>query len=621
MNALQTIESSASSLARGPKRFLEKARKKTSTELRWPLVVVSCYLLLYSPQSPLAPNQIHAIVLFYLLANATLYFVAYGRLESPYFYGPLSLVDAALLTLGLSFGAASTPEFYLACLCTLILACICNDPRGLLAITLLAPALYGYVVFSSGSRDAATLYLRLSVPFAISLLHGYFAQIERLRRLASQTGELASRRQKAADELRTRRDRLDVLHGIKLALSSKNDLQSMLDAFLEKALAHLRYSAATIRLRDQASGTMQGGAMKGIRADNAELIAQVDKLAHTIVTNGGPLVIRDPMSDPRIEKADLFHEEGLSSFIGMPLSAGGEILGSLAFFAREQFDCGEEETEFVSNLASEAAVVVWQSRLLQQIQHQAGELRRANRVKDQLLGGVSHELRSPVNVISGYTNMLLERTLGEITPIQEKALQTIFRQATDLNAMINSVLQVSSIDAELVHPELHETNFWEFLYELKSDYDYPLAADVRLVWNLSSDLPTLMADRVKLRQILNNLISNAIKFTKRGTVTVSAHYLHGKRCMEFKVADTGIGISKEELPHIFEKFHQLAMSDDRSSGGVGLGLYIVKKFTAILQGTVQVESKPGKGSVFTLRIPCYPVKAKEAPPPLIAAAG
>jgi signal transduction histidine kinase len=200
-------------------------------------------------------------------------------------------------------------------------------------------------------------------------------------------------------------------------------------------------------------------------------------------------------------------------------------------------------------------------------------------------------------------------------------LETLSRQANDLNAMISGMLQVGSIEAELLHAEWHETNFWEFLYELKSDYDYPPATDVKLVWNFSSDLPTLMADRVKLRQILQNLISNAIKFTRRGTITVSAEYLRGKGCMEFKVADTGIGISSEELPYIFEKFHQLDRSGGGAAGGVGLGLYIAKKLTAILDGTIHVESKPGKGSVFTLRIPCHPSRAPEASPPLLAAAG
>jgi signal transduction histidine kinase len=200
--------------------------------------------------------------------------------------------------------------------------------------------------------------------------------------------------------------------------------------------------------------------------------------------------------------------------------------------------------------------------------------------------------------------MLLEKMMGEITPIQEKSLHTILRQSNDLHAMINSLLQVSCIDAEAVKLDYNETNFWEFLYELKCSYDYPLSKDIQLTWDFPSDLPKLYVDRGKLKHILQNLINNAVKFTERGKVTISARYLAGKKTMEFKVSDTGIGIAADALPRIFEKFQQVDSSESRAHGGSGLGLYIVKKFTQLLEGSVQVESKPGVGSTFTVRIPC-----------------
>jgi Signal transduction histidine kinase len=166
------------------------------------------------------------------------------------------------------------------------------------------------------------------------------------------------------------------------------------------------------------------------------------------------------------------------------------------------------------------------------------------------------------------------------------------------------VLQVNSIDAEVLQLELQQVNFWEFFSELRALYDYPLVKDVRLVWELRTDLPTVYADRGKLRHILENLINNAIKFTDQGTVTISARYLASKRAMEFKVVDTGIGIAKELLPSIFERFRQVDSSDTRVYGGVGLGLYIVKKYATLLGGTIHVESKLGQGSTFVLRVPC-----------------
>ncbi|MBI3063268.1 MAG: hypothetical protein HYY83_14965, partial [Deltaproteobacteria bacterium] len=139
-----------------------------------------------------------------------------------------------------------------------------------------------------------------------------------------------------------------------------------------------------------------------------------------------------------------------------------------------------------------------------------------------------------------------------------------------------------------------------------------------LNWDYPGDLPFIKADSAKLRQVLQNLINNAIKFTDKGSITISTRFLPvsdspplrfgetGNRVtgvVEFKVADTGVGIPKEMLPVIFDRFRQVDSSETRSFGGVGLGLYIVKKFTELLGGTVEVESEVGKGSTFTVTIP------------------
>jgi len=239
-------------------------------------------------------------------------------------------------------------------------------------------------------------------------------------------------------------------------------------------------------------------------------------------------------------------------------------------------------------------------------------LRQTNKAKDEFLGVVSHELKTPLNVISGYSNMLSEGMLGEVTPIQEKALQTVSRQSKELHHVIDSVLQVNHIEAEMLQAECQEVNFWEFLSELRAFYDYPVGKDVKLVWEFRADLPNLYADRGKLRHILENLINNAVKFTDQGSVTIAARNLAAKKLMEFKVTDTGIGIPKELLPSIFERFRQVDSSDTKIYGGVGLGLYIVKKYTSLLSGTIQVESKLGQGTTFTLRVPCEPQTSSSA---------
>jgi signal transduction histidine kinase len=151
---------------------------------------------------------------------------------------------------------------------------------------------------------------------------------------------------------------------------------------------------------------------------------------------------------------------------------------------------------------------------------------------------------------------------------------------------------------------LNEVNLWEFLSELRSSYDCPPGKNIELVWTYPYDMPSVQADRGKLKRILENLINNALKFTEHGTVTVSARYLDSKRLLEFKIADTGVGIPQEQLSTVFERFRQVQGANAwMQHGGVGLGLYIVKKYMDLLGGKIYVESRAGEGSTFTLLVP------------------
>ena len=602
---MQTTEPSVStSPLRSLDRLFEAAKKRTVIQLRWPLVILCSYLLLYAPNSWLTPTQTNAVLIFYLLTNTTLYFVADDLFDSPYFYGPLLFFDTVFLVISLTFSGGATPDFYVACFFTLVLSCVCNDSRGLFVVTFLAPVLYAYVVLNSGATHDPSVYLRLPFPLVIAMFYGYFAQVERIKRVAKEKEEQATRQQKAAEEIKRQRERLEVLHEVSLAVTSTIDSRRILEAFLEKTLAHLPYEAAIVRLRDWETGLLETVAVRGVTATESEKLAQSLGVFDQMLEARSPLIIRNVFTDGRVKDLEFFRREGLVSFLAVPMVANVEVLGGLFFLARQELDCGEEEMGFFSTLVGQVAIAIRHSQLFDQIQRQASELRQANKAKDEFLGVVSHELKTPLNVISGYSNMLSEGMLGEITPIQEKALQTVSRQSKELHNLISTVLQASSIDAEVLRPELQQVNFWEFFSELRALYDYPLAKDVRLVWELRTDLPTVYADRGKLRHILENLINNAIKFTDQGTVTISARYLASKRAMEFKVADTGIGIPKELLPSIFERFRQVDSSDTRVYGGVGLGLYIVKKYATLLGGTIHVESKLGQGSTFALRVPC-----------------
>jgi Amt family ammonium transporter len=249
-------------------------------------------------------------------------------------------------------------------------------------------------------------------------------------------------------------------------------------------------------------------------------------------------------------------------------------------------------------------IAVQKARLYQDVKNQAIELERANKVKDEFLSVMSHEIRTPLNTFIGYTEMVRDKMVGEINRKQEEVLGKALDHAGNLFSMITRVLLTTQIDVGMVQVESHELNLSEFLDQLKSTYGLPSVKDVALRWNYPPDLPLIKTDSNQLKLILQNLLNNALKFTHEGHVVVSARHIPGSGIVEFQVADTGIGIRKESLSDIFGKFRQADRSETRHYGGAGLGLYIAKRMTESLGGSLEVKSEFGKGSTFTFTIPC-----------------
>ena len=221
---------------------------------------------------------------------------------------------------------------------------------------------------------------------------------------------------------------------------------------------------------------------------------------------------------------------------------------------------------------------------------------------------MSRGIKTPLNVVLGYSELLRDRLLGDLTPSQEEALDAVIAQTNDLIVTFDNVLEAQRIKDNTISAENHEFNVLDLITELKLSYGTTRKKDLSITWDHPSVLPVMMTDAVKLRLILRNLINNAIKFTDNGRVQVSATHDQKSDSITFKVADTGIGISQEAITGIFHRFVHLQPSQISPVTGMGLGLYIVKTLTHLLGGTVAVESEPGKGSVFTVTVPLHPPK-------------
>ena len=377
------------------------------------------------------------------------------------------------------------------------------------------------------------------------------------------------------DERRFQVRELSALYSVATVVNESLDLDSILRSVIHKTKEIFHFEAASVHLNED---------------------------VRRVFETGDPLIFEDIQSDVGYRR--LAYQWGLQGHCSVPLELKGKTLGVINFFSKKTRHLSPSELKLLQSIAGHASSAVENARLFEESKKQAIDLEKSNNVKSEFLNVISHEFRTPLNVIMGYTGMMEDGILGKMNPKQDKAMRQVMNQSNVLLSMINDILEATRIEADKVKIDKNDfLNLSEVFKDLKSKFEFPLDKDLILIWDYGYDLPRIKTDSKKLKLILENLINNAIKFTEKGSVTISVRYFPDKKTVDFKVTDTGIGIPKEGLPIIFKKFRQIDSSDTRLYGGVGLGLFIVKQFTEMLGGKVAVETEPGKGSNFLVTIP------------------
>jgi signal transduction histidine kinase len=241
------------------------------------------------------------------------------------------------------------------------------------------------------------------------------------------------------------------------------------------------------------------------------------------------------------------------------------------------------------------------------LRRQAFQLEQASAMKSQFLANVSHELRTPLNAIIGYTHLMLEGVSGEMNRAQQDKLARIDANARHLLAVINDLLDITRIESGKMPVQSERVLLHELIDEVMTEVE-PLIAGTRLEVSriLSPDLPEIETDRQKVKQIVLNLLSNALKFTPQGSVAIRLEHDCDAGEISIAVSDTGIGIAEENQKTIFEAFEQANSSFARRQGGTGLGLTICRRLAHLLDGRILLASRPAEGSTFTLFLPCKP---------------
>jgi PAS domain S-box-containing protein len=232
------------------------------------------------------------------------------------------------------------------------------------------------------------------------------------------------------------------------------------------------------------------------------------------------------------------------------------------------------------------------------------ELEQASALKSQFLANISHEFRTPLNAILGYTHMLLHGVTGGVTEPQRKSLSRIDSNSRHLLALINDILDITRIEAGRMPLNVTRFRVPDLVTEVMSELEPIIRrSNLTVTSKMKGTLPVVRTDRQKVKQIVLNLLSNALKFTPTGSVTIGAWLDRKSETIAIAVRDTGVGIPDESHNKIFEDFRQLDNSPTRGYGGTGLGLSICRRLAQMLGGSIELVSRFGEGSTFTLRLP------------------
>lgn len=483
---------------------------------------------------------------------------------------------------------------------------------GILSVIILSFAWFGADVFvlrrlhdiiATTNRVAAgNLSARTTLPYNNNEL-GHMARA--FDNLACALEKRQAEAAESAKQIHKQRQQQEALYDLNRRITSTLDLGSVLTTLLDHLSGLFPSCAVTVSWINKQTNNLKPIAHRGFGegAWNGMELASEEPLPLLVLKQQSPVSVSNARTDLETASDEFFLRHKFTSYLGLPLVAKGELLGVVSFYSREEREFSHEEMDFLNALVNEATIAIYNSRLFEQSREQAIELEKSNKIKDEFLGVMSHELRTPLNIIMNYSEALKMGTFGEIGPDQARGTEKIRAQAAHLLSLINGILEITKIESGTATVQTDLLQIVDFMSETKSDYMLPMGKDLVLEWDYPDDLPAIASDRIKLKQILTNLINNAIKFTGQGYVRVSARVSPDPDTLELRVADTGPGIPTELLPFIFDKFRQIDSATTRDHAGAGLGLYIVKNFVNLLGGTIDAHSKAGEGSVFTVRVP------------------
>jgi two-component system, NtrC family, sensor kinase len=426
--------------------------------------------------------------------------------------------------------------------------------------------------------------------------------------IAIENARLLTELQARTQELTRSVGELRALGEVGQAISSTLDLQTVLSTIVARATQLSGTAAGVIYEYDEQREIFEPRATERLEGDIVQMLVATPVRKGQGAT-GRLAEVLEPiqLADLRdiaeqIPVRNVLLTAGYRALLAVPLVRENHLIGGLTVFRKTAGEFAPEVVELLKTFATQSALAIQNARLYRELADKSHQLEVASQHKSEFLANMSHELRTPLNAIIGFSEVLTERMFGELNEKQEEYLKDIYASGTHLLSLINDILDLSKIEAGRMELEL-------------TDFDLPTAIDnalmlvreragrrsITLRTSIDDRLGRIQADERKVRQVVLNLFSNAIKFTPEGgRIEVGAVPKDGT--VEVSVSDTGVGIAPEDQEAVFEEFRQVGTAAKKVEG-TGLGLTLCRKFVELHGGKIWVKSQVGVGSTFTFTIP------------------
>jgi GAF domain-containing protein len=403
-------------------------------------------------------------------------------------------------------------------------------------------------------------------------------------------------------------EQLRALSEVGQAVSSTLDLETVLSTIVSRATqlasmdggAIYEYEEGREEFRLHATDRLPDELVEALRSMP---IPKGEGAIGRLATTGEPVAISDIMDEGMYQSRarDILSRLNYRSLLAVPLLREDRLLGGLAVNRKTPGEFEPHVVDLLKSFATQSALAIHNARLYREIEDKSRQLEVASRHKSAFLANMSHELRTPLNAIIGFTRIVMRRSQDRLELKQYENLEKILTSAQNLLSLINAILDLAKVEAGRVEVNLGEVQLAPMLEQCMRTVEPLIKETVTQVKAFDRELPSVMVDEEKLRQIVLNLLSNAAKYTVSGSIQVRARTANGS--IELAVIDTGIGIAAEKLDLIFEEFEQADARSTREYGGTGLGLAIARRLARLMGGDIRAESALGAGSTFTLTLP------------------